>query len=382
MPAFKTSIKKSANKVVARASAARANVNATAEASPHLRGTKRRNKEDLPDQPAIKKMTTNQDLAAALTRINSRLDKIDEGLRGNATKHDVTLVQNALAGIRGQVTSNKENIEWLIKCREEDSKKQQECIVKGVQEEMDRRAETGSVLWTGDSNVRDQQRHEDSEYDNARRSMRMWPVPEGDETAEKAARDFMTNVLDIPRIAVSRIRIEFVRRVSATRRSKIGEEVLVRFEDVGDRDVVQSYASNLAKHVAKAGIRLEIPTHLRQTFRILDIHSAELKRRHPTAKRSIKFEDASRGLVLDVKVSEEDGWIRVDPETAKKAGRERGLGGGSSIGRATPGGKAGRRALLLPSPEERTAFSQGGWSQSRRTSEGDAGSWRESTSTE
>ena len=136
------------------------------------------------------------------------------------------------------------------------------------------------------------------------RSMRMWPVPEGDETAEKAARDFITNILEVPRITVARLRIDFVRRVSATRRSRVGEEVLVRFKDVGDRDAVQSYAPNLSKMNGKAGIRLEIPTHLRQTFRLLDSHGGEIKKKHALAKRSIRFDDSTNSLVLDVKISD------------------------------------------------------------------------------
>ena len=222
--------------------------------------------------------------------------------------------------------------------------------------------------------ARDVVKIEEAEYNAARRSMRMWPVPEGDENAEKAARDFMTNVLDVPRITVAKIRIEFMRRVSTTRRSRIAEEVLVRFMDVGDRDVIQSYAPNLSNHGGKAGIRLEIPTHLRHTFRILDNHSSESKKRHNGAKRLIKFEDSTKSLVLDMKISDEEGCIRIDAETARMAGKEIGFGGGN-IGRATPGGKVGRRALLLFSPDERNAFSQNqsGWSQSRRSSESDTG---------
>ena len=122
----------------------------------------------------------------------------------------------------------------------------------------------------------------------------------------------------------------------------------------------------------KAGVRLEIPTHLRQTFRLLDSHGSEIKKRHPAAKRSIKFDDSSSSLVLDVKISEEENWIRVDPRAADEARKSRGYAG-SSTGKATPGGKAGRRALLLPSPtNEGNSFSQSeetGWSRSRGSSE-------------
>ena len=209
---------------------------------------------------------------------------------------------------------------------------------------------------------------EEIKYNEARRSMRMWPVPEGNETAEKAARDFMCNVLEIPRITVARIRIDFVRRVSSSRRSRVEDEVLVRFTDSDDRDVVQSFAPSLAKQGGKAGVRLDIPTHLKHVFRLLDAHGAELRKRNPLAKRSIKFGNTTRSLVLDAKIDEEDGWMRIDQRTAEEARKQRGIST-SAIGCATPGGKAGRRVLMLPSPEDhsRSAFEQGcsgGWTKS------------------
>ena len=204
---------------------------------------------------------------------------------------------------------------------------------------------------------------EEAEYNDARRSMRLWPIPDGDETVEKATRDFFSNVLEIPRITVARICIDFVRRVSGTRRSRVENEVLVRFVDVADRDAVQSYAPNLAKWTGKAGIRLEIPTHLRPTFRLLDNHSSELKKKYVNAKRSMKFEDSTRSLVLDVKINDDDGWFRVDHAMAEMARSHRGQEQRQTIGRATPGGKAGRRALLMPSPDkgarDRTGFTAG-----------------------
>ena len=94
--------------------------------------------------------------------------------------------------------------------------------------------------------------------------------------------------------------------MSGSRRSRVENEVLVRFVDVADRDVVQSYAPNLAKKEGRAGIRIEIPMHLRQASKLLDSHSAELKRMHPGAKRYMKFDDITKNLALDVKLSERD----------------------------------------------------------------------------
>ena len=142
LPGFKTSIRKSAGTAVARASAAsaaRTAANAMPEASPNLRGTKRRSKEEPPNPPAVKKMSVLQDLAAAFCGITNRLDKIDKELRGNATKDNVMKVQAAITGLRTQVSSNEENIEWLIKCRERDEARQRENLAKSVQGEIQKR---------------------------------------------------------------------------------------------------------------------------------------------------------------------------------------------------------------------------------------------------
>lgn len=151
-------------------------------------------------------------------------------------------------------------------------------------------------------------KREEADFYDVRRSIRLWPVPDGDETAEKAARDFMMNTLSIPMIEIARIAIEFVQRVSGTHRSRIGDEVLVQFSNAADRDVIKSYAPNLAKMEGKAGIRLEIPTHLRHVFRLLETHAAELRKHHPGIKWSVKFDDIERLLVLDVRVSESEGF--------------------------------------------------------------------------
>ena len=54
-------------------------MNLNTEASPNLRGQKRKNNEDPPDAPAVKekKMNSNQEIVAALTAITGRLDNID-----------------------------------------------------------------------------------------------------------------------------------------------------------------------------------------------------------------------------------------------------------------------------------------------------------------
>ena len=121
LPAFKTSVKKSANKPPpSKAAMQRAAINKKAEGSPVLRRQKRKQSDELPDAPADKRMASNQDLTAALVAITSKLDKIDNGLKDNTTRDDVTKVQTSFTKINAQLITNTNNIAWLMRSREED----------------------------------------------------------------------------------------------------------------------------------------------------------------------------------------------------------------------------------------------------------------------
>ena len=99
--------------------------------------------------------------------------------------------------------------------------------------------------------------------------MKMWPIAAEEERLDEACRIFMKDILEIPSDTVEDLEIISIRKVRQARRSKIDKEVLVKFRTVEERDVVQSYATNLAKQDGKPGVRMEIPSHLRQAFRIL-----------------------------------------------------------------------------------------------------------------
>ena len=64
-------------------------------------------------------------------------------------------------------------------------------------------------------------------------------------------------------------------------------------------------------------------------------------------KRTIKYDDSVRSLVLDAKIDEEDGWIRIDVDAARAALKNRTESNIRAIKQATLGGKAGRRALMF-----------------------------------
>ena len=80
----------------------------------------------------------------------------------------------------------------------------------------------------------------------------------------------------MPTDVLSGLNIEKLQAVSQARRSKITGEVLVVMRTSQQRDVVQSYAYNLAEANGRAGIRMDIPDFLRGLFRQFETHAVNL----------------------------------------------------------------------------------------------------------
>ena len=158
----------------------------------------------------------------------------------------------------------------------------------------------------------------------ARRTMLLWPV---NLTAEgNATRKFLETVLEIPLSIVKSLNIERVDKVQQARRSRIQDEVRVVFATSKERDLVQSYAVNLSKANGNAGIRMELPEHLRGLFKLFEAHGASLRQRFPGLKRSIKYDDVSQSLCMDVRMPDKDKWHRIGEAEMREIARRHGSG--------------------------------------------------------
>ena len=116
---------------------------------------------------------------------------------------------------------------------------------------------------------------------------------------------------------LSGLNIEKLKTVSQARRSKITGEVLVVMRTSQQRDVVQSYAYNLAEANGRAGIRMDIPDFLRGLFRQFETHAVNLKAKYGPIKRAIRFDDLCCSLYMDVKLVDSD-WHRITAKEMKK----------------------------------------------------------------
>ena len=170
----------------------------------------------------------------------------------------------------------------------------------------------------------------DSWYWRARKCLKVFPI-EGktDDELLFSLDQFVLTKLRIPPGTFNRDDIGFIRRVKSLKRTKIPNEVVVSFNSTDARDLVQSYARNLADCVTEAGkptagLRMEIPERLIADFKALEQYGHALKSKHKNGfKRHIKLDDSCLGLYLDVFLPKQAKWIRVDVEHARMDNKRR-----------------------------------------------------------
>ena len=252
---------------------------------------------------------TGAEIAALIGVVNQLKSSVDSLRQDMPTKEDLSRVED---NIKMQLDTNTKDIQKLFSLREEDSRDFKAKVMEVVGNE------------EGIGSTRDSE-----QYFLARRSLRIWPVQELAGSLELGCKEFMMLTLDMPEDVVNGLSIENTRRIQQPRRSKIESEVLVRFSDANTRDIVQSYALNLARHAGRAGIRLEIPPQLMGTFRLFEQHAGTLRQQYPEGfKRSIKFDDINRDLVMDIKVPTASKWHRFNRREIEQASRKHQSSGG------------------------------------------------------
>ena len=166
---------------------------------------------------------------------------------------------------------------------------------------------------------------ETNKYNFVRRCLRFWPISGSSmDTMWKNVRTFIHEKMKVPSSEMDESQICEIRRVRTSRNSGTVEEVLVVFRDIEARDLVASYAKNLAPFTRDgrptAGMRTEVLSHLRGVYNLLQSHGYRLRQRYgDQLRRTIKFDEFNRSFYLSVKLPDEDDWSRISPETARLA---------------------------------------------------------------
>ena len=126
----------------------------------------------------------------------------------------------------------------------------------------------------------------------------------------------------------------------------------MRFNDKQKRDLVVSSSPNLSSRIDKegrptAGIRLEVPPELDDTFRLLHRFGTRLRARHGTGtKRHIKFDDYNGSLFTNIKLPGDTSWTKVTPAMAREDL-------GASLRKKNAHTQKRLAAKLVPGPLER-----------------------------
>ena len=190
-------------------------------------------------------------------------------------------------------------------------------------------------------------------YMRARRSVRLWPIHgANDDELWPGVGEFLHGVLEVSEDDVSQEDIECIERVAEGRGQPERREVIVTFFNKQKRDLVVSNSPNLASRVDKegrptAGVRMEVPTELGDTFRLLHRFGSRLRARHGAGtKRHIKFDDFEGTLYANIKLPGDSSWTRVTPAMARDDL-------GASLREENANTQKRLASKLIPGPRER-----------------------------
>ena len=152
----------------------------------------------------------------------------------------------------------------------------------------------------------------------ARRSLRLWPVPGPD--LGTGLHGFLQDRLKLDKGFIENLGLLKVERHYDPRsKNKKKDEALVKFRNKETRDVVRAAAPNLAGHGNSVGLRMQVPGHLLTNFKALENLGYQMRRVRQDVRCVIKFDDDAQDVIMYVKIGDE--WKRVRPGDALRAKR-------------------------------------------------------------
>ena len=146
-----------------------------------------------------------------------------------------------------------------------------------------------------------------------RRSLKMWPIPDADDL-EDGVRVFLRQELGLQDSRIQAVGMIEVAHTTG-RLAKSKNEVLATFETKEDRDMVKAAGVNLAGK-KDVGMSIHVPGHLLDNFYALNAVGYNIKTKHNGVKRSVKFDDVTQDVYLDICIGGH--WKKISAEEAKK----------------------------------------------------------------
>ena len=171
----------------------------------------------------------------------------------------------------------------------------------------------------------DQDQVRRSRFDEARRSIRIWPIIGVDEAEMmKSLCSFLSGALLHSEQEIGFLAIEKVRRVRTQPGGLVHHEVRVTFAHLTATDHIATKGTMLAKYTdpegkPTAGIRIDVPDYLAHDFKLLDSYGKRMRRIHgKETKKYVKYDDARISLLLELRLPGEESWIKITPDIVRE----------------------------------------------------------------
>lgn len=272
---------------------------------------------------------TNMSKSQDKRRRNSKGEAMDTGNDDYATRGLIlemedrltTLFASRLDTIENHVVENTNQIKELkadVEAREEQLERRLNRRLDAKNKEIEDKLARAITLVaaTGSGHSLRTEKQEEA-YDHHRKTLRMWPIKGQGSELVKATKSFFQQKLKIIGTAYEQIGKIDIRRAKDSS-DKFPDEIVVVFTSKEVRDTVKAAGKNLAGE-KECGMRLNVPAFLLEDYRLLASVGYTIKTSQADVRRAIKFDDASRGLVLDIRIDNE--WRRVTPQEAKEAAK-------------------------------------------------------------
>lgn len=274
--------------------------------------------------------TTNE----GIKKMSGTIAKVNE--KASLNMRNLERLKNTVESNADNTDIELQRIHELMEEKDEERKKEIECIRKSVEKIKDDQSSAlhrdvrsggrgrGMGVPVGAS---------EEEYWRARRSLRIWPVSGQERDLWEASADFIHDQMRVPRGSIQDSDVVDCRRAVVKRKRPgirsggaviVRDEVIVQFSSTSVRDHVVGHSFNLAQHFdddgkPTAGVRMEVPDHLNSQFQDFLGYGRLLFKEHGKGfKRHVKFDDRSMQLYMDVKLPNSDDWLYVDHGLAKE----------------------------------------------------------------
>ena len=285
-------------------------------ASPRLT-KKQRESETTPTKMAALTAGEFRDLMGKQdAKLSRRFDTIDGGL--GSLKQSLTLLEGAVNANTAKLTDH-------------------ETMIKGTQSKLAnfeielKRLQEAPCPPRAQGAAPDLGSRADEDFDKARRSIRLWPIRgSAGPQVWQSTEEFLKHRLDLGE-RVTENMIQHIHRPDLPSGPGVVDEAVVLFRAVESRDMVMGASAKLAPYIDSngrptAGLRLEVPPHLRASFGTLYKFGQSLRLRHGQGtRRHVKFDDLERGIYSNVKLPGDQSWSKVSIDMARRGLRARAI---------------------------------------------------------